>query len=150
MIQKDNNSKNNPACGLLTVGVTGPTGAGKSSLQELAEEFGFVWLDCDVAAREIVMPGQPALGELAAAFGSDILLADGSLNRRLLAERAFSSPEGTCKLNQITHPRITQWLIDRRSSAFALGKSIVIDAPLLFDAGVDELCDVTIAVVAPG
>lgn len=134
---------------LITVGVTGPTGSGKTSLRAPAEQLGFDWLDSDITAREIVQPGQPALPELAERFGNDIILPDGSLDRPLLAKRAFSSPEGCAALNAITHPRVVERLRGLSAESFARGRHVIIDAPLLFEAGVDALCDCTVAVLAP-
>ena len=134
---------------LLTVGVTGPTGAGKSSLRGLTEELGFVWLDTDITAREIVEPGMPALAELAERFGQDIIRQDGTLDRALLASRAFPTAEGCTDLNAITHPRVAERLRELIADAFAQGKHAVIDAPLLFESGIDAMCDETVAVLAP-
>ncbi len=133
----------------LTIGITGPTGAGKSTLRALGGEFGFDWLDCDYAARQVVLPGQPALTELAGAFGEDIILPDGTLDRGLLAARAFPTEEGRSRLNAITHPRVLEWLCREAAESFAAGRHAVIDAPLLFEGGVDAMCDVTCAVLAP-
>ena len=133
----------------ITVGVTGPTGAGKSTLRLLTNRLGFVWLDSDITAREIVMPGMPALTELAGYFGEDIIRPDGSLDRALLAARAFPTREGCEMLNTITHPRVKERLRELSRQAFAQGKHVVIDAPLLFESGVDAQCDEVIAVLAP-
>ena len=133
----------------ITVGVTGPTGAGKSTLRPVTDRLGFVWLDTDIIAREIVMPGEPALAELAECFGEDIILPDGSLDRALLASRAFPTQEGCGRLNAITHPRVIERLRVLSRQAFDSGKHVIIDAPLLFEAGVDAMCNEVIAVLAP-
>lgn len=132
----------------IVVGVTGPTGSGKSTLRLLADELGCVWLDCDLIAREIVEPEQPALRELAAHFGSDIIGQDGTLDRARLAQLAFPTREGRDALNAITHPRVLERLRELMRSAFENGKHAVIDAPLLFEGGVDSLCDSVVAVLA--
>ena len=90
------------------LGLTGPTGSGKSTAARAAVEWGAQVVDADQVARMVVQPGTPCLQELAGEFGSDILLADGTLNRSLLASRAFSSQERTECLNAITHPWITR------------------------------------------
>lgn len=134
---------------LLTVGVTGPTGAGKSSLCGLTGELGFVWIDTDITAREIVEPGMPALKELAERFGRDIIRPDGTLDRALLASRAFPTEEGRAALNAITHPRVAGRLRELTAEIFAQGRHVIIDAPLLFESGIDAMCDETVAVLAP-
>lgn len=134
---------------LITVGITGPTGSGKTSLRAPAELLGFDWLDSDITAREVVAAGQPALFELAERFGGDIILPDGTLDRPLLAKRAFSTPEGCAALNAITHPRVVERLRELSAESFSRGRHVIIDAPLLFEANVDALCDCTVAVTAP-
>ncbi len=133
----------------ISIGLTGPTGAGKSTLRALTGEFGLEWLDCDEVARQIVEPGQPALAELAAHFGSDVILPDGTLDRRLVASRAFPTEEGRAALNSITHPKVLERLLELSEKAFAEGRQVVIDAPLLFEGRVDSICQATIAVLAP-
>jgi len=131
------------------VGVTGPTGSGKSTLRAIADEFACVWIDCDIIAREILLPGKPALYELAEQFGKDIINSDGSLNRALLAQRAFATEEGRTMLNSITHPRVLERLRELCSEFAQDGiRRVVIDAPLLFEGGVDAMCDLVVAVIA--
>ena len=132
----------------VTIGITGPTGAGKSTLRQLTGEFGCEWLDCDIVAREVVEPGQPALAELAERFGADIIRPDGSLDRAMLAGRAFPTEEGRAALNGITHPRVLERLQQLSTEAFDKGMNVIIDAPLLFEGKVDAICDTTIAVLA--
>jgi len=135
---------------MLLIGLTGPTGAGKSLVSKALSERGCFVMDGDDAAREAVMPGSPVLAELAGRFGPDAVRADGSLDRKLLAERAFSSPEGTAALNAITHPAITERIFERLAAAEKDGfTSAVIDAAALFESGIDGRCDIVAAVTAP-
>ncbi len=131
------------------IGVCGQTGAGKSTVCALLAQRGAEIIDTDKIAREVVMPGSPVLTALAEEFGEDILLPDGSLNRRKLAERAFRTPESAKKLSAATHPAICKIALERAQQANAAGKTAVIDAPLLFSAGLDRHCDVTLKVTAP-
>ena len=132
-----------------TVGLTGPTGAGKSTVAGLLRERGYTVIDADRVAREITEPGSPVLTELAGAFGRDIL-KNGILNRSLLARRAFSGPGSTQTLNRITHPRIVERMEQERERAFSRGSRVVVlDGAQLFEAGADRLCDFTVAVTAP-
>ena len=132
-----------------TVGVCGQTGAGKSTVCALLAEQGAVIVDTDRIAREVVAPGSPVLRALADAFGGEILLPDGSLYRAALAKLAFRSQETARRLSAITHPAIIEITKMRVKEAHAAGKTAVIDAPLLFTAGLDQLCDVTVKVTAP-
>lgn len=132
----------------IIIGVTGPTGAGKSTLRLSFQERGCVVIDCDALSREVVEPGQPALDEIAAEFGGDVIRSDGSLDRQLLARRAFISKEKLLKLNAITHPKIAELLARRVMAAKRQGKHVVIEAPLLYEAKLDSRCDAVIAVIA--
>lgn len=141
--------------GFTLIGLTGGIGSGKTTVANLMREHGWVVVDADAIAREIVGPGQPALQELAAHFGQDILDEDGALRRGLLAQRAFASPEETAALNAITHPRIEQVTQERfaeaRANALAGAGSrfCVYDMPLLVDkglhVGMDEVIVVDVA-----
>lgn len=134
---------------IYIVGLTGPTGSGKSTVAELFSKHGIKIIDADKAARDITAPGCYALAELARAFGSDIIKADGTLDRKLLALRAFSDEKRHKLLNDITHPFITMSLRRAVKALSDFGEKIaVIDAPLLFESGIDIICDKTIAVVA--
>ena len=129
------------------IGLTGGIGSGKSTVAELLVQEGWVLVDADRIARDIVEPGQPALTELAEAFGQDILLPDGSLDRGLLASRAFASAEKTAVLNSITHPRIQEETQARFEAARQGGAEFVVyDMPLLVDKGLHGDMDATIVV----
>ena len=134
----------------LVLGLTGPTGAGKSTVAEILSKHGFAIIDADKIARSVTEKGSPALAELAAAFGSDIIDKSGELNRKLLAKRAFSDSKSSDLLNSITHPHILKLTEDKIEEYIKSGKSrIVFDAALLFESGSDSFCDFTAAVVAP-
>ena len=134
---------------MIKIGLTGPTGAGKSTVAEWLLAAGLPVIDADKVAREITLPGEPALLALAQAFGADILLPDGSLDRKKLAGRAFSDPNNTARLNAITHPAITEKIEAAFATYKAAGeKAVVLDAPLLFESALDKVCDHTVAVLA--
>ena len=136
----------------LIIGLTGPTGAGKSLVaRALLNDPSIRCLDMDALARVVTEPGHPTLQTLTEAFSPDILRADGSLNRQKLASIAFSTPEGAQKLNSITHPAIWQET-ERRLAEYAAQsdvKAVLLDAPLLLEAGMERICHKVIAVVAP-
>lgn len=131
---------------MIKLGLTGPTGAGKTTVARLLEQNGIPLVDADAIARTVTEKGSPVLSALADTFGKEILFPDGSLDRRALAAVAFSSKENTEKLNAVTHPAILARI--RRALADATGDAVVLDAPLLFETGLDALCDHTAAIVA--
>ncbi len=133
----------------MIVGITGPSGAGKSLAVEEFARRGFDVIDADRVAREIVMPGEPALDALAARFGGDILLPGGVLDRKRLASRAFSTPENTQALNGITHGFILSRMKAMAAASAKAGRNCLYDAPLLIESGLHESCDVCVAVTAP-
>ncbi len=90
----------------FVVGLTGGIASGKSAVGILFEQLGAVVADADLAARFVVARGQPALAEIAAAFGEAMLLADGSLDRARLRSHVFNDAAARLALEQITHPRI--------------------------------------------
>ena len=91
---------------MKVIAITGRSGSGKSTVSAYYGSLGYPVLDADRTAREVTRPGGPCLAQLCDAFGSDILLPDGTLDRGCLAARAFATPEGTRRLTDITHPAI--------------------------------------------
>lgn len=125
------------------LGLTGPTGAGKSIFSECAAGLGFNVIDCDITARKTVKKGSPALKALVGVFGDGILLESGELDRKRLAKKAFSSPENTELLNKTVLPFIVKAVKKQIS-----GDLVLLDAPTLFESGIDGICDSTAAVLA--
>ncbi|MBR5234337.1 MAG: threonylcarbamoyl-AMP synthase [Clostridia bacterium] len=131
------------------VGLTGPTGAGKGYVSQYLESLGCYICDTDKIARELTEENSPFLGILAKNFGEDIV-NDGVLDRKLLASRAFASKEKQELLNSLMHPEIIAIANERCRHALYNGAvASVIDAPLLFEAEGDKVCDTVISVVAP-
>ncbi|CAL9316060.1 dephospho-CoA kinase [Streptomyces sp. SudanB182_2057] len=132
---------------MLTVGLTGGIGAGKSEVSRLLVEHGAVLIDADRIAREVVAPGTPGLAAVVDAFGPDILAADGGLDRPRLGSIVFADPEKLAVLNSIVHP-----LVRDRSreleSAVPEDAVVVHDVPLLTENGLAPLYDVVIVVDA--
>jgi dephospho-CoA kinase len=135
----------------VVIGLTGPTGAGKSTVAAALENAGCKIIDADRVAREVVTYPE-CIAELKAEYGADIV--DGNeINRRFLAQRAFASSKSSARLNEITHPKIMNEVI-RQIDLFQQNgaieeKAIILDAALLFESGADRLCDTTIVVTAP-
>ena len=131
------------------LGVTGPTGAGKSTVvQILRDSFGFCAIDTDQLARDAVREEECAVA-LRETFGADLYDENGYLDRALLAQRAFQSDENTKKLNAIVHPLVIRMLLSQIEEASEDTRNFVIDVPLLYESGLDRICDFVIAVVAP-
>ncbi len=129
-------------------GITGQTGAGKTSVCRALAQKGVCVIDCDVTARKVTEKGSPVLENLAAAFGSDIILPDGTLDRKALAEKAFSSEEGEALLNSITHPAITKLVRDEIMENKDKYSLFAVDAALLFESEIYDYCTKTIVVTA--
>ena len=133
------------------VAVSGGIGSGKSSVTRVFATQGAVTADADAIAREILEPGEPALSEVARAFGGDLLRQDGSLDRALLASRVFGgegADERVARLNAITHPLIEAraWSILRGAPE---GSLAVYDIPLLIEGDHVDRFDAVIIVDAP-
>ena len=135
---------------MLTLGLTGKTGAGKTTVASYLKEKGCFIIDGDIIARQITEKGSEVLDTLQKAFGENILDENGELIRKTLAERAFSSKESTELLNSITHPVIKKRCLDQMTEAENLGyKTAIIDAAALLDSDCKDLCDKIIVVTAP-
>lgn len=119
---------------MLTVGLTGGIGAGKSAVADLLEERGAVLIDADRIAREVVEPGGPAYQPLVARFGPGVVDADGRIDRPALATIVFADPEALADLNAITHPAIGAEMARRQEEAAGTDKVVVLDIPLLTGA----------------
>lgn len=129
------------------VGLTGTTGAGKGKVKEFFVNNGYVCVDADLLAREI-MDNQVVLSCLSVAFGNDVV-ENGELNRKLLAQRAFESKEKTALLNSITHPFISELFVEKIKGLVLENKdNIIFDAPQLFESKLDVFCDVIVSVIA--
>ncbi len=122
-----------PAPALLRVGLTGGVASGKSAACARLASHGVVIVDADVVAREIVEPGQPALGEIATRFGPAMIGADGRLDRAALRARVFGDPLDRKALEAITHPRVRERLLAQAEAA--RGPYVVLAIPLLAESG---------------
>jgi dephospho-CoA kinase len=130
----------------LLIALTGGIASGKSAVADEFAKLGVPVLDTDQIARDIVSPGMPALGQLVAAFGPEIL-DGGRLDRAKMRERVFSDPEQRRKLEAITHPAIRAELA--RRSAEAGGSYQVHVIPLLVETGRADAYDRVLVVDCP-
>jgi dephospho-CoA kinase len=132
---------------MLRIGLTGGIGAGKSALSATFAQCGGIIVDGDVIAREVVQPGTEGLASLVEAFGDDILLPDGSLDRPALAAKAFRDDDARGVLNGIVHPLVAK----RRSEIIAAVSEdavVVEDIPLLVESGMAPLFPLVVVVHA--
>ena len=133
---------------MLKVGLTGGIGAGKSEVARRLAERGAVLVDSDALAREAVAPGSPGLAEVVAAFGQDVLTADGSLDRPALAALVFADPAARTRLEGIIHPRVRA--LARAATEAAPPDAVVVnDVPLLVEAGLADQYDTVVVVAVP-
>lgn len=132
------------------VGITGRSGCGKSSATKFLAALGYPCIDADLIARQVLLPGSPCLGQLQERFGSDIIAADGTLQRRLLADRAFATPEGTRALTDITQPEILHRIDGELAKAAANGAKIAfVDGAVIVGTPFEARCDALLLVTAP-
>lgn len=121
------------------VGLTGGIASGKSTVAGLFAALGIPVIDADVIAREVVAPGTPGLDAVVAAFGREILLPDGSLDRRRLRSLVFDNPARRQQLEAILHPRILARM--EALCAASGGPYQLLVIPLLFEAGLESRVD---------
>ncbi len=136
---------------MMTVALTGNAGAGKSTVADIWEGAGVPVVRADDLARAAVAPGSDGLAEVVAAFGPEVLMADGSLDRAALRDRIFRDEKERIRLERILHPRIgvlrERWVARWRKEGALLA---VAEIPLLFEAGLEGDYDVVVCVDAPG
>ena len=133
---------------MIIVGLTGPTGAGKTTACDVFRRLGAAVIEADKSAREVTRKGCPVLLLLAEAFGEDIL-EDGELNRKKLAARAFANENETEKLNGIILPHIIEYIKGEIAELDESGfEFLVLDAPTLFESGCHKLCHKTVALLS--
>ncbi|EAC9068400.1 dephospho-CoA kinase [Listeria monocytogenes] len=130
-----------------TIGLTGSVATGKSTVSNMIQQAGIPLVDADIAARKVVEAGTEGLKEIVAYFGEEILLADGTLNRAKLGEIIFKDKEKREKLNEITHPRVKDYMLEARERFFRAGEELVFfDIPLLFESHLESLVDQIVVV----
>ena len=127
----------------MIIGITGGTGCGKTTLLELLAEYGYTVLDCDAIYHELLKTDKNMLAAIETRFPGTV--ADGELNRKKLGNVVFSDPTALQELNAITHSAVKARVLQLLGTA----NNAAIDAIGLFESGLAELCDLTVAVTAP-
>ncbi len=135
---------------MLTIGLTGGIGSGKSTVAKILAELGALVWDADVIGHSVYEPGMPARDELMAAFGAAIVGAEGKIDRKALGRIVFADPAALKRLNAIVQPRIFERMAAMVGEARAAGerRPIVIEAAILIEAGWQKLFDEIWLVVA--
>ena len=135
--------------GVMVIGLTGQTGAGKSTVSKVFVQNGFRLIDADAISRHVVARGSHCLADLQECFSDAILTPDGELDRKVMASIAFSDHRKLEMLNTIMYPYIVGEIL-RMIHRFSQQnhKLILLDAPTLFESRADDFCDLIISVVA--
>jgi dephospho-CoA kinase len=135
---------------MLKVGLTGNVGAGKSTAVALFAGWGASVIDTDLLAREVVVPGSPALERIREIWGGDVIAEDGGLDRAAMRRVVFSDPGARERLEAVLHPAIRARCRELFAEAEARGDRIVVGVvPLLYETGMEEEFDVVVLVDAP-
>ena len=132
---------------MFVVGITGGIGSGKSAVTDHLETLGITIVDADKVARVVVEPGTSGLAAIAEHFGTDILLADGGLDRAALRKIVFDNPDERKVLEGITHPRIRDEIA--RQLTEASSPYVVLSSPLLLESGQDTVANYVVVVDVP-
>ena len=139
----------NSLSGVTVVGLTGQTGAGKTTISKIFSDNGYMVIDADKVARKVVEKGSNCLYEIEELFGREVLIADGTLDRKALAAIVFTDKTKLETLNTIMHPYITKEILRMIKENSNRGvKLILLDAPTLFESHADDFCEIIISVLA--
>ena len=132
------------------IGLTGGIACGKSTVADMLRSCGAAIVDADAISRSLTAPGGKALPLIRETFGDDVFARDGTLNRPALSQKVFGNAENLQKLNAITHPLIRQEMETQIENCRKEGRQVVVlDVPLLFEAGMQHMADETACVFCP-
>ncbi len=130
------------------IGITGSSGAGKTTLSKILNERKDVKIiDADKVVKEMSVPGCEYLEKIEDTFGQEVILEDGNLNRKLLADKIYNNNEALEKLNKLTFKYVIEEILNRIKELKET-EIIIIDAPLLFESGLEKYCNYVIALIA--
>ena len=130
----------------MIVGLTGGIGSGKTSASNQFMALGIPVIDSDVIAREVVLPGMPALSAISEHFGTAIIQDDGQLNRAALRQKIFQDNHEKQWLESLLHPLIRERTINQLTEASKGKPYIILSSPLLLETDQHTLCDVIVIV----
>lgn len=129
------------------IGLCGRSGSGKGCFCDIARENGIKVIDCDAVYKELVSSMSPCLLEIAENFGSSVI-KDNALDRRVLAPIVFADREKLALLNKITHKHIYEEIKSILAECNG-DDTVILDAPTLFESGIDKICDLIVGIIAP-
>ena len=132
------------------IGITGPSGSGKSLLSRNLAEIGIPSIDADAVYHSMLIPPSRCVDEILRVFGDDMIAADGSLDRSLLSAKVFSDPAQLELLNATVLPIVVDEINSMIAELASDGaQTVIVDAPTLIESGFYKFCDMIIAVIAP-
>lgn len=135
---------------MRTIGLTGGIGSGKSAVSNILRDLGACVIDADAVAHEVYRPGSDGWREVVEAFGREIVGPTGEIDRGKLAVLVFGDTAQLERLNRIVHPRARELVTERLETARESGETTaVVEVPLLFEAGWDDMFDEVWVVTAP-
>lgn len=129
----------------MIIGLTGPSGAGKSEVASVFKKHGFFVVDADKTAHIVYETNRECAEQIRREFGDDVA-PNGKVDRKALADAVFSSKDALKRLNELVHPYIVNHIRDEIGMSKA--RYILLDAPLLFESGLSEICDCSVGVLA--
>ena len=134
----------------MVIGLTGPSGAGKSAVSAFLKSKGLPIIDADLVYHDLLIPPSPCLCAIVSHFGEHVLKQSGELDRKALGAIVFSDASELEMLNKISHRFVMEKIEESLEALLKSGAAtVVLDAPQLFEANADRLCDAVIAVIAP-
>ena len=135
---------------MKVIGITGTSGSGKSTISEIFKKYDNVKvIDADQVARNLSMPGTKYYNAIKSSFGEEIFLLDGTINRKVLANKIYTDENAKNKLNSLTFKYVVDEIIFQIQHINDANIDIVvIDAPLLFESGLNKICNIVVAMIS--
>lgn len=134
---------------MKVIGITGNSGSGKTTASKILEEkLSAYVIDADKVVKDMSQPGTEYFNAIKRVFGDNFFTDDGNINRKKLADEIYNQKDSLHRLNDLTFKYVKEEIENQISANKSENEYVVIDVPLLFEAGLDKSCDVVIAMVA--